>query len=255
MGLLTAVPNSGGQTASTVSKELVQYIRDAKRLGLKDAQIREDAMKAGWPSGAIDQAFTTAPGAAQPAAGSPPATTPPTQPEAQAEAPRDQALRERYIIGEGDVLQISVWGEREASVPSVVVRPDGKISMPLVKEVPVAGLTPTAAEKLITAQLSKLIKEADATVVVTGINSKKVFMVGAVKKEGPIAYTYRMTIMQAISEAGGLTDYAKRKKIYVLRTEDGKDYRLPFNYDDVLKGERMEQNISLLPNDTLVVPH
>ena len=80
-------------------------------------------------------------------------------------------------------------------------------------------------------------------------------MIGAVKKEGPIPYTYRMTIMQAISEAGGLTDYAKRKKIYVLRTENGKEFRLPFDYDAVLRGEHMELNIPLLPNDTLVVPH
>jgi polysaccharide biosynthesis/export protein len=80
-------------------------------------------------------------------------------------------------------------------------------------------------------------------------------MIGAVKKEGPIQYTYRMTVMQALSEAGGLTEYAKRKKIYVLRTENGKEYRLPFDYDAVLKGERMDSNIPLLPNDTLVVPH
>jgi polysaccharide export outer membrane protein len=70
-----------------------------------------------------------------------------------------------------------------------------------------------------------------------------------------LAYTYGMTVMQALSEAGGLNDYAKRKKIYILRTESGKEYRLDFNYDEVLKGERMEQNIPLLPSDTLVIPH
>ena len=86
------------------------------------------------------------------------------------------------------------------------------------------------------------------------IHSKKLYMVGGVKTEGPIPYTYRMTVMQAISEAGGVTDYAKRKKIYILRTLNGKEYKLPFDYDAVLKGERMELNIPLLPGDTIVVP-
>ena len=156
--------------------------------------------------------------------------------------------------GAGDVLQISVWKEPEAS-SSVIVRPDGKISMALLKEVQVAGLTPTQVEKLITAGLSKTIADPDVTVIVSGINSKKIYAIGGVKKEGPIAYTYRMSVMQAISEAGGLTDYAKRKKIYVLRNENGTQRKLSFDYDAALKGERMELNIPLLPGDTLVVPH
>jgi len=161
-----------------------------------------------------------------------------------------------YRIGEGDVLQISVWGERDASVPSGVVRPDGMITMPLIKDVHVAGLTTAEAEKLITSKLSSQIKAADVTVIVSQINSKKIFMVGGgIKKEGPIAYTYRMTVMQALSEAGGLTDYAKRKKIYVLRTENGRQFKLPFDYDAVLKGEHMELNIPLMPGDTVVVPN
>jgi len=168
---------------------------------------------------------------------------------------QSRGVPEDYHIGAGDVLQISVWKEPEASVPHAIVRPDGKIGLPLLKEIDVIGLTPTEAEKLITGKLSKLIPAADVTVVVTGINSKKIYIVGAVKKEGPIAYTYRMTVMQAISEAGGLSDYAKRKKIYILRTENGKDYKLPFDYEAALRGERMELNIPLLPGDTMVVPH
>jgi polysaccharide export outer membrane protein len=92
-------------------------------------------------------------------------------------------------------------------------------------------------------------------VVVSAIHSKKIYMVGAVKKEGPTPYTYRMTVMQALSEAGGLNDYAKRKKIYILRAQNGKDYKIPFDYEAVLRGERMELNIPLLPSDTVVVPH
>jgi polysaccharide export outer membrane protein len=160
-----------------------------------------------------------------------------------------------YLIGAGDLLQVSVWKEPDASVPSAVVRPDGKISMPLLKEVSVAGLTPTQTEKLIASELARFINGADVTVVVAQINSKKIYAIGAVKKEGPIPYTYRMSVMQAISEAGGLTDYAKRKKIYVLRNEGGRQYKLAFDYDAVLKGERMELNIPLSPGDTLVVPH
>jgi polysaccharide biosynthesis/export protein len=159
-----------------------------------------------------------------------------------------------YQIGEGDVLQISVWSEPAASVPSVVVRPDGKISMPLLKDVPVEGLTPAQAEKLITDGLADMIKAANVTVMVVQINSKKVYLLGAVKKEGPIPYSYRMTVMQALSEAGGLTEFAKRRKIYVMRNENGREFRLQFDYDAVVKGQQMELNIPLLPGDTVVVP-
>lgn len=168
---------------------------------------------------------------------------------------KNHGVPDDYQIGAGDVLQISVWKEPDASVPSVVVRPDGKISMPLLKEIEVAGMTPTQLEHAITGKLSKLINAADVTIVVAAINSKKVYVVGAARKEGPLPYTYRMTVMQALSEAGGLTDYAKRKKIYVLRTEGGKEYQLAFNYDEVIKGEKTEQNIQLLAGDTIIIPH
>jgi polysaccharide biosynthesis/export protein len=160
-----------------------------------------------------------------------------------------------YQIGAGDVLQINVWKEPDASVPMVTVRPDGRISLPLLKEVLVAGLTPREVEVKIAQEMGHYIAEPDVTVVVAEINSKKVYLIGALKKEGPLAYTYRMSVMQAISEGGGLTDYAKRKKIYVLRSENGRQSRLLFNYDAVLKGEHMEMNIALLPDDTVVVPH
>ena len=161
---------------------------------------------------------------------------------------------EDYRIGAGDVLQINVWDEPKASVSSAVVRPDGRIGMPLIKEVEVLGLTPKQAERRITARLTAMIPSADVTVVVSSINSKKIYAIGAVKKEGPIAYTYRMTVLQALSEAGGLNDYAKHKKIYVLRTDNGKEFRLPFDYDAVLKGQRTELNVTLMPNDVIVVP-
>jgi polysaccharide export outer membrane protein len=272
-------------------KELVQYVRDAAKLGLKDLQIQQNALKAGWSAETVNEAIAyvhtasqassraDAPDSAPPPdkpvvtpapstslAPASPAAVPGDRPASAAASPspsvsdtppsqKTRGVPDDYQIGAGDTLQISVWKEPEASVQNTVVRPDGKIGMPLLKEVEVVGLTPTEAEKLIASGLSKYIPGADVTVVVSGIHSKKIYIVGAVKKEGPISYTYRMTVMQALSEAGGLNDYAKRKKIYVLRTENGKEYKLPFDYDAVLKGERMELNIPLLPNDTLVVPH
>ena len=292
------------EQAKTPSKELTQYVRDAQKAGLKDAEIQQYAVKSGWPEPAVKEALEyvhttgkievskgdsqpeTLPAATAPAANSTvaaaqapvveekaalppakPAAAEKVEPKNPAGAEPDHAgsvkptvvnrgVPDEYRIGEGDVLQVSVWGEPAASVPNVVVRPDGMISMPLIKDVHVSGLSPAEAEKTITELLSKQIRAADVTVIVSGINSKKVFFVGGgVKKEGPIAYTYRMTIMQGISEAGGLTDYAKRKKIYVLRNENGRQYKLVFDYDAVLKGEHMELNLPLLPGDTIVVPN
>ena len=108
--------------------------------------------------------------------------------------------------------------------------------MPLLHEVQVVGLTPVQLEKLITERLSSLINTPDVTIIVTGTSSKKLYVQGKVKKEGPIPFTYRMTVMQALSEAGGLTDYANKKKIYILRNENGKTFRFPFDYAAVSKG-------------------
>ncbi|MCX6633420.1 MAG: polysaccharide export protein [Candidatus Solibacter sp.] len=294
--VFSALQMPGEQEQAPV-KELVQYVRDAQKAGLKDAQIQQNAVKAGWPALDVGNALEfVRTGSAKPAGGeasaeksapkepqaaaapptvtaapaqtttAPPANpqTPPTPPgSTPTEAPADagsavvsRGVPDDYRIGEGDVVQVSVWGEPAASVGSVVVRPDGRITMPLIKDIPVSGLTPAEAEKTITDLLSKQIRAANVTVIVNQINSKKVFFVGGgVKKEGPLAYTYRMTIMQAISEAGGLTDYAKRKKIYVLRNENGRQYKLSFDYDAVLRGEHMELNIQLLPGDTIVVPN
>lgn len=164
------------------------------------------------------------------------------------------ADRETYRLGAGDVIQISVWKEPAASVASVTVRPDGKISMPLIKEVEVSGMTPAEAERVIGGKLSRFIHDADVTVLVRETHSKKAYVIGAVKKEGPIALRYNMTILQALAESGGITDYAKRGKIYVLRNESGKQVRLPFHYDAVIKGMAIEENILLKPDDTIVVP-
>jgi polysaccharide export outer membrane protein len=241
----------------TGTEELVQYVTKARTAGLDEAAILRGATNAGWSAAAVKEALARTPAKAPGAPPAPagqqgeasPATREGTEPPA-----KERGVPGDYQIGAGDVVQISVWKEPEASVPQAVVRPDGRISLPLLKEIQVVGLTPVEVEKIVTAQLSKFYNTPDVTVVVTGINSKKIYVIGGVKREGPIPYTYRMSVMQAISEAGGLTDYAKRKRIYVLRSQNGKDFRLPFDYDSVLKGQRMELNVAMLPGDTLVVP-
>jgi polysaccharide biosynthesis/export protein len=272
MALGIVLISSAAQSDKTPSSELVQYIRETKRQGVSDAKIKSQAVAVGWPAATVDEALAyvhnqkSSPPAAKasPPSGAPATPTLLQRDTSEAATPKQTAglqepalsrgVPDDYVIGSGDTLQISVWKEPEASVPAAVVRPDGKITVPLVKEVEVAGLTPTQAEQRITQGLAKYITGANVTVVVAGINSKKVYVVGGVRKEGPLPYTYGMTVLQALSEAGGLTDYAKSKKIYVLRTDNGRDYRLDFNYDDVIRGESMEQNILLLAGDTVVIP-
>jgi len=160
-----------------------------------------------------------------------------------------------YRIGASDVLEINVWNEPQASVAGVVVRPDGKISLPLLKDISVVGLTPMELQQVLTGKLDKLIHGADITVVVKEIRSKKIYLVGQIGKPGPMLLTSdNTTVLQAMTEAGGPTPFAKKSKIYILRIENGKKVKLPFNYSAVLKGEHLDQNIALRPDDTIVVP-
>jgi polysaccharide export outer membrane protein len=190
-----------------------------------------------------------------------PSPTPaaPTAPAAttagEARAPAERAGAVKYQIGAGDVLTIHVWKEPEASAPEAVVRSDGRISLPIVKEVDVLGLTPTQLEALLTEKFSQYILEPQVTVLVKTVNSEKIYLVGAVKKEGSVRYQPPMTILQALAEGGGLTDFAKKKKIHVIRTVNGKQVRLPFNYDAATKGEKDDQNFLMWPGDTIVIPH
>jgi polysaccharide biosynthesis/export protein len=181
--------------------------------------------------------------------------TEPGKTQSENVSPQPTAAPAGYRIGSGDILEIDVWKEREASVPSVTVRPDGKVTLPLIKEIDVLGLTPSELEKLLAAKFETKIHDADVTVVVREIRSKRVYLVGAVNKVGPIPLLSNMTVLQVLAEAGGVTDYAKKKKIYILRKQNGKEVKIPFNYDSVIKGENMEENIPVLPDDTIVIPH
>jgi polysaccharide export outer membrane protein len=158
-----------------------------------------------------------------------------------------------YVIGPEDVLNIDVWKEKEIS-STVPVRPDGKISLPLLNDVQAAGLTPMQLQNNIREGLKKFIADPQVTIIVTQINSRKIFVLGEVARPGTFAMLPHMTVLQAISTAGGFSQFAKESGVYVLRTENGRQITLPFNYKEVVKGKRPDQNIELKPGDTIVVP-
>jgi polysaccharide export outer membrane protein len=157
-----------------------------------------------------------------------------------------------YVIGPEDMLHINVWKEPDLT-ETLPVRSDGKISMPLLNDVQAAGLTPSQLADSITEKLKKYLSDPRVTVVVTGMNSQKVYVMGEVNHTGAMTLTPNMTVLQALASAG-FTQFANTKGIYVLRTENGKQTKLPFNYKQVIKGESMDQNIALKPGDTIVVP-
>jgi polysaccharide export outer membrane protein len=159
-----------------------------------------------------------------------------------------------YRIGPGDVLQTNVWKQPDLSVASVTVRPDGQVSLPLLDELMVQGLSPADLEQVLTKKYAEFVHQAHVTVLVREVNSQKIYLIGEVKKEGAIRLLVPMTVLQAIAEAGGLTDYAKRKKMYILRVDHGKQIIFPFDYDAVVKGQKIEQNTLVAPGDTIVAP-
>jgi polysaccharide biosynthesis/export protein len=158
-----------------------------------------------------------------------------------------------YVIGPQDVLDISVWKESELT-RVVPVRPDGKISMPLLNDVRAAGLTPNQLAAQITASLKRFVTDPQVTVIVTQINSQRVYILGEVSRTGAYPLLPGMTILQALSSAGGFTPFANRKKIYMFRVENGKQVKYPFDYKAVIDGKRTEEDVVLKAGDTIVVP-
>ena len=173
----------------------------------------------------------------------------PAQPAPQSVGAPDSS----YKIGPQDVLRIDVWKEAEIS-RAVPVRPDGKISLPLLNDVQASGLTAMELANNITEGLKKFINNPQVTVSVTEINSRRVYVTGEVSKPGAYPLLPNMTALQAVTSAGGFTQFARTKNIYILRTEGGKQTKYPFNYNDVVKGKRPDDNITLQPGDTIVVP-
>ena len=158
-----------------------------------------------------------------------------------------------YVIGPEDVIDINVWKEPDMT-RIVPVRPDGKISLPLINDVQAAGSTPQQLAADVTKKLRKFITEPQVTVIVTAINSQRVFVVGEVLRAGAFPLIPGMTVLQALASAGGFTTFADVKKIHVMRLVNGKHVEMPFNYREVLKGDNPDQNIKLEPGDTVVVP-
>ena len=187
----------------------------------------------------------------------PQSPAPTTAPQGAASVPSNEtgkAHDDTFVIGNDDVLAISVWKEPDVS-RSIPVRSDGKISLPLVGEVQAAGQTPLKLEQEIAARLKNYIGEPEVTVIVQQINSQKFNILGQVSRPGSYPIASAATVLDAIAVAGGFRDFAKQKSIYILRQNaDGTQARLPFNYKEVVKGKNPAQNIKLQPRDTIVVP-
>ncbi len=162
------------------------------------------------------------------------------------------AAADTYVIGPSDVLAVTVWKEPTLS-SSLLVRPDGMISLPLLGDIQATGLTPLQLADQITTKLKKYVQDPNVSVVISQIHSKVVYLLGEVAKKGPIEMTSGMTLLEAISSAGGLTDYANTKKIYILRDVSGTHQKIPVRYKDALKGNSA-LNLVLKPGDTIVVP-
>jgi len=157
-----------------------------------------------------------------------------------------------YVIGPDDTLFISVWKESDLT-NTLPVRADGMISMPLLNDVQAAGLTPMQLSASITEKLKKFVSDPHVTVVVTQINSQRIYITGEVTRSGAVNLLPDMTALQALAGAG-FTQFANTKGIYVLRNENGTQKRYPINYKKLVKGQAPDQNILLKPGDTIVVP-
>jgi len=158
-----------------------------------------------------------------------------------------------YLIGPSDVLDVVFWRDKDMSA-EVIVRPDGMISLPLLNDVKAAGLTPEQLGDELVARAKKFIDDPNATVVVKEIHSRKVYITGQIAKPGAYALAGHTTVLQLISTAGGLTEFAHDKAIVIMRLTGGRQRRYLFNYRDVVRGKHVEQDIELEPGDTIVVP-
>jgi polysaccharide export outer membrane protein len=193
-------------------------------------------------------------GGSLPAAGQqPPASRPASAAPASATNGAAATVPPDYVIGPEDVLGVLFWREQEMS-GDVSVRPDGIITLPLIGDIKAAGLTPDALRTNVESLAAKFLTDPNVSIVVRQLNSRKVFITGQVTTPGAHALTGPRTVMQLIALAGGLTEYADGENITVMRDEGGKTRAFKFNYKDVSKGKKLEQNIQLRPGDTVVVP-
>ncbi len=170
-----------------------------------------------------------------------------------APVPGAVAVPDDYVIGPEDVLGVVYWRDKDMT-GDVAVRPDGKISLPLLNDVQAAGMTPAQLRDKLVDASKQYFEDPSITVVVKQMNSRKVFITGEVTKPGPYPLIGPTTVLQLISIAGGLRDYADSKKILIVRNENGRPTSYLFNYKDVVSRKNLRQNIELKPGDTVIVP-
>lgn len=168
-------------------------------------------------------------------------------------APKPASVDATYLIAPDDQVDVSVWGEPGVS-RSVPVRPDGKISLPLLDDVQAAGLSPMQLGDEISLRLKKFIEAPKVTVIVTKSSSPHIFILGEVVRGGAYPLLPQMTMLAALSSAGGFTPFAKQSKVHILRAENGTQISIPFNYKEAVSGRHPEQNLVLKAGDTIVVP-
>lgn len=174
-------------------------------------------------------------------------------PDAAAVATRGIEVPPDYVIGADDVLDVIFWRDKEMSA-QVAVRPDGRVTLPLLNDVQAAGLTPEQLRSYVMTAAAKYVEDPNVTVVVKAINSRKIFVTGMVARPGPYPLMGSTSVMQALAMAGGIQEFADSKNIIVMRTENGRQVAYQFNYKDVVKRKNLRQNIQLKPGDTIVVP-
>lgn len=158
-----------------------------------------------------------------------------------------------YVLGSDDIINVSVWHEPDVSA-TVTVRPDGKVTLPLLGDVQAAGSSPSALAASLREKLANYINDPQVTVTVTAVNSQRYYIIGEVGHPGTFALPPNTSVLQALANAGAFSAFANVSKIYVLRRENGTERKFPFNYRQVLKGKMLEQNIVLKSGDTIVVP-
>lgn len=167
-----------------------------------------------------------------------------------AQAPQESPS---FLIGPNDILSIYVWKEPELT-REVTVMPDGRVTFPLAGDIVAQGQTVTQLKKTITQKLEKYVTAAEVTVIVRESRSQMIYAIGKVARPGPYPLTAGMTILQALSTAGGFTEWADQKNIMIMRRQAGKEIQIPFNYKEFTSGQNLEKNILLHPGDTIVVP-
>lgn len=172
---------------------------------------------------------------------------------ARAEQKADAPLQEEYLVGIGDVLDVSVWGEPDLS-QTVFVRIDGKISLPLVGDIEAYNVSPAALAKEIGKNVAKFVADPSVTVTLKDSRSKRYYVLGQIAKPGEYPMDYPLTILQAIARAGGLLEWAKKSKIMLVRRDGATEKIIPFDYENLLSGDNLAQNILVVPGDTVVIP-